>query len=90
MLVFHVLAREVAVGAALWGGAFLPGPLAAGVWVAVLAATVSGSHLHGVTPARTWQSSASEAALVFVGGMCVAALLTRVVAMPPWLSGAWG
>lgn len=89
MLVLHILAREVVVGAALWAGAFLPGPLAAGVWVAVLAATVAGSHLHGVTPARAWQSSVSEAALLCVGGMCVAALLTRAVAMPPWLSGAW-
>ena len=89
LLVLVILAREVAVGAALWAGAFLPGPAAPGAWLAVLVATVAGSHLRGVTPARTWQSTVGEAALLFVGGMCVAALLTRAVAMPPWLSGAW-
>lgn len=76
LLVADALAREVIVGTVVWGCRTTDHGIAVAFNATLLGLIVLGTRWFGLMRPRAWSRTVSEAMLVFIGGVCVANLLT--------------
>ncbi len=84
-LLADVLIRQASVGTVLWTFRNGGHQIAFALNLAVLGLTIAGTRHLGLTRPQGWGLTLREGVLVFIGGVCIAYLLTYLFGPPPWI-----